>query len=73
MNKRQQQETYAIMVSSHLLTALNRFTDNIRHGMNSLFKPMKVFVQNLTFHNPLFVRVLLKLIMLLKMIAAMGV
>lgn len=30
--KAAQQETYAIAVSSHLLTALNRLRDNIRRG-----------------------------------------
>lgn len=46
--KATQQETYAVGVSSHLLTALNRLGDNIRQGMNSLFRPLKLFLQNLT-------------------------
>lgn len=29
-----QQETFAVLVSSHLLTALSSFGDNIRQGMN---------------------------------------
>lgn len=42
-----QQETFAVVVSSHLVTALNSFGGNMRQGMNSLFRSLKLFLQNL--------------------------
>lgn len=62
--KAAQQETYAIVVSSHLPTALNRLGDNIKQGMNSLFRPLKLFLQNLTLNSPFVFRAIRKFILI---------